>query len=434
MFGCAVIITCRKILILLKIRYDLRRIMIKYDVAIIGAGPSGIMAAIVAKNNGANVILVEKNDVIGRKILATGNGRCNITNKFTKVENYHGSNPEFVRSVISSFDQHKTIKFFENMGLILKEEDRGRMFPRTNQAKSVVDILSHELEQLNVVVRLNTEVKKIDKNPSWQMTLSDGSTINSEKLILTTGGRASHQFGSSGDGLFWAKNLGVSSKNIYAALVPMETSESWVKQVQGLKAEAKASFFVDNELVSKRFGDLIFTHYGISGPAIMSQARFVAPFVENKTVQVKLDFVEEKSNKELDEIIARIFNASGHKSVKNALVGMVPANLIPIILSQSDVSGDEGVSRISKIQRGNIVTNLKSLTLKISKLRPLKEAQVTRGGIMVDEINTKTLESKKVKGLYFAGEILDVDGDSGGFNLQWAWSSGYVAGASSAKI
>jgi len=402
----------------------------KYDVAIIGAGPAGIMAAITAKQNVASVILIEKNDAIGRKILATGNGRCNITNKSISPKNYHGSNQEFISSVLSTFDQDKTIKFFEDLGLILKEEDRGRMFPRTNQASSVVEILNHELDRLKVEIKLNGEVKRIESKDGWEILLADGSIIKSDKLILTTGGRAAFQFGSSGDGLFWSRNLGIKIEDIYAALVPVETKEEWVKEVQGLKAEAEAKFFVDGEQVSKRSGDLIFTHYGLSGPAIMSQARFVAPFVENNAVTVKLDFMKDHTEKQLDEMIAKMFNASGAKSVKNALVGLVPAKLIPIILREANIEEMRNAAEISKNQRNDIVQNLKSLTLNITKIRPLKEAQTTRGGISADEMTADTLESKKFKGLYFAGEIMDVDGDSGGYNLQWAWSSGFLAGKS----
>jgi predicted Rossmann fold flavoprotein len=307
------------------------------------------------------------------------------------------------------------------------------MFPRTNQATSVVDILAHELEGLKVEIKLNSVVKKIENKSGWETTLSDGSAINSDKLIVTTGGRAAHQFGSSGDGHFWIKNLGHSIVDVYAALVPMETKDTWVKDVQGLKVEAQASFVVDGEVVSKRSGDLIFTHFGLSGPAIMSQARFVAPYVGSKDVQVKLDFMTEQSERDLDEMIAKIFNISGSKVVKNALVGLVPAKLIPIILHKAKIDENKNAATVSKTQRNDIVRNLKSLTLNISKLRPLKEAQVTRGGISTEEINSQTLESRKVKGLYFAGEMMDVDGDSGGFNLQWAWSSGYVAGVIYAK-
>jgi len=402
----------------------------KYDVAIIGAGPAGIMAAISAKKNGASVVLIEKNSAIGRKILATGNGRCNITNKLAKVENYHGSSHEFIGEVLNAFDQHQTMKFFEKLGLILKEEDRGRMFPRTNQASSVVEILKHELERLQVEVKLNSEVKKIEKKSGWNIQLSNGATIYSDKLIVTTGGRAAHQFGSSGDGLFWLKNLGLKIADVYASLVPIETKEDWVKDIQGLKVEAKASFYVDEKKISERLGDLIFTHFGLSGPAIMSQSRNIAPFVANSVVRVELDFMVDQTEKDLDDMIARIFNSGGAKTVKNALAGLVPGKLIPIVLHQSSIDENKISAEISKAQRSKIVQNLKSLTLNISKLRPLKEAQVTRGGASTDEINPQTLESKKVTSLYLAGEILDVDGDSGGFNLQWSWSSGHVAGNS----
>ncbi len=405
----------------------------KYDIAIIGAGPAGIMAAITAKKNGAGVILIEKNDAIGRKILATGNGRCNITNKLAKVENYHGSNQEFIGEVLHAFDQHQTMKFFENLGLILKEEDRGRMFPRTNQASSVVEILKHELERLQVEVRLKSVVKKITNISEWNIQLSNGSTIYSDKLIVTTGGRAAHQFGSSGDGLFWLKNLGVKIADVYAALVPVETKEDWVSKIQGLKVEAKASFYVDDKKVSERLGDLIFTHFGLSGPAIMSQARNIAPFVVNSVVRVELDFMVDQTEKDLDDMIARIFNSGGAKTVKNALAGLVPTKLIPIILHQSGINENKISAEISKVQRSEIVKNLKSLTLNVSKLRPLKEAQVTRGGVATDKISPETLESLQIKKLYLAGEILDVDGDSGGFNLQWAWSSGHVAGNSASS-
>lgn len=391
------------------------------------------MAAISASAKGASVVLIEKNPAIGRKILATGNGRCNITNKFAKVENYHGSNYEFIGKILKAFDQQKTMHFFENLGLILKEEDRGRMFPRTNQASSVVEILDHELARLGVDVRLNSEVKSIDKKPQWSIELANGQTINARNLILATGGKAAHQFGSSGDGLFWAKKLQLLLEQTYAALVPMETKETWVKEIQGLKAETVATVFVGSKIVSQKSGDLIFTHYGISGPAVMSQSGAVAPYVSNSDVYIELDFMKDYSNKQLDEILSKIFNASGHKNIKSALVGMVPANLISVILKQSEIVETKKVAEISKMQRQQIVNNLKELRLHITKLRSFKEAQVTRGGVSTDEINPDTLESKKIKGLYFAGEILDVDGDSGGFNLQWAWSSGYLAGKISSK-
>lgn len=411
-----------------KMSYNFR---MKYDIAIIGAGPSGIMAAITAARKGKRVLLLEKNPAIGRKILATGNGRCNITNKKVTANNFHGGNSEFISNVLDSFSNIETMNFFENLGLVLKEEDRGRMFPRTNQAKSVVEILEHELKNLNVDIQTTTEIKSIDKNDCWIMKTADGNTFESQRLILTTGGKAAHQFGSSGDGIFWAMKLGHKIEPIFAALVPIEVTEEWVKRIQGIKVEAKASFYADDKIVSEKAGDLIFTHYGLSGPAIMSQSREIAPLLD-KNVEVKIDFIADKSEKELDDLIRKIFENNGAKTTKSALAGLIPMNLIPVILDQSYVSDDLKCAGVSKSQRAEIVKNLKSLTFKVTKIRPLKEAQVTRGGVNVSEVNNN-LESKIVPSLFFAGEMLDVDGDSGGFNLQWAWSSGYLAGESAAK-
>lgn len=407
--------------------------MQKFDVAIVGAGASGIMAAITAKRNGASVILLEKNQSIGRKILSTGNGRCNITNKFTKAENYHGSSQNFIANILASFDQNKTISFFEKLSLVLKEEDNGRMFPKTNQAKTVVELLSHEIEALGIVLKTGKSVKMIKKKNDFGITLEDGSQIFAKKLILSSGGKASHQLGSSGDGYYFAKSLGILVKDIYAALVPLETKESWVKDLQGLKVEAKVSFYVRNQLISERTGDVMFTHYGLSGPAVMSQTGFIADKVKDGSVSVRMDFEFEKTVKELDSEIASIFNTFGQKTAKNALIGMVPLNLICVIMRELNIDEKRKAAEISKLQRAQIVDCLKSMTLHVSSLRPLKEAQVTRGGISESEIIADTLECKKHKGLYFAGEVLDVDGDSGGFNLQWAWSSGYVAGINASK-
>jgi predicted Rossmann fold flavoprotein len=409
--------------------------MKKYDVCIIGGGAAGSMAAIWAGKRGCRVVLVEKNPAIGRKILATGNGRCNITNKFAKADNYHGAPKKFVEAILNQFDQHETIKFFESLGLVLKEEDRGRMFPRTNQASSVVEALSFKIAEVGVDLMTDSEVKKIThQGDGWKIDLADGSAIESQKLILTTGGKAAHFLGSSGDGLFWARQLGHTIVNIYAALVPVETEGESAKQVQGLKVEAKLSFYVGEKLISSRSGDLLFTHFGISGPAVMSQAGEIAPYVfENKAVTAKIDFFPDRTSTELDKTVADILNLSGGKCVKNALAGVVPIRLVELILKTVGINIESKSAEVSKADRLKIVENLKAFEMAVTKLRPLKEAQVTRGGVSCEEINSTTLESKIVPNLYFAGEVVDVDGDSGGFNLQWAWSSGYVAGTSATK-
>ncbi len=401
-----------------------------YDIAIIGAGPAGIMAALAASNSSKSVILIDKNDIIGRKILATGNGRCNLTNRFVDACRYHGANPSFVKDTLSEFDQNKTMEYFESLGLILKEEDKGRIFPRTNQASTVLDILTHELKLKKVEVKTNCLVRGIEKEGNWKIRIENGSEIFAKKLILTTGGKASHQLGSSGDGLFWIEKLGHKVTPIYAALVPVETAETWPRDIQGLKIEGTASVVANGNTIIQKTGDILFTHYGLSGPAIMGLSREIAPLLNQSKVEIHIDAIPEEEASSLDKKIEKIFSTNGTKSVKNALAGIVPLNLVITILKNLSFNPDKKAAEVSKIDRKTIVQTLKNLTLTVSKVRPLKEAQVSSGGIPASEINEKTMQSKIVPNLYFAGEIIDVDGDSGGFNLQWAWSSGYLAGKS----
>lgn len=399
-----------------------------YDTAIIGAGPAGIMSAIISSQLGKRVVLIDKNEQIGRKLLATGNGRCNISNKNVSSDNYYGAPSSFTMSVINRFNQADVVEFFENMGLVLKEEDNGRLFPRTNQASSVVEVLKDKLIENKVELSLGSTVKNIERNKSWKIDLENGDSIESEKLILATGGKAAHYLGSSGDGLFWAQKLGHSLSPILASLVPIETVEKWPKQIQGIKLEAKVSISGDGNEISQKYGDLLFTHFGLSGPAILSQSRIIAEHLICSKVIIHIDIFPDIEKEALDKKIANIMNANGKKAIKNCLIGLLPQNMIGLILDLADISSDKKAAELSKSDRQQISNILKDLQLTASKTRPLKEAQVTAGGIKSEEINPETMESIIVKDLYFVGEIVDVDGDSGGYNLQWSWSSGYVAG------
>jgi len=408
-------------------------IMKIFDIAIVGAGPAGIMAAITAAKKGKRVILLEKNNIIGRKILATGNGRCNLTNKNIDVARYHGANPEFIKQILSVFDQYKVMEYFESLGVILKEEDNGRVFPRTNQATSIVEALNYELKHLRVTIETNALVKKIKYKKNWIVAgirPAGDFQIEAKNLIITTGGKATFQFGSSGDGLFWSEKFGHTIISPQPALVPLETVETWPKNIQGLRIEGMAEVIADGITISKSYGDILFTHFGLSGPAIMKQSRNVSLLLPTKKVVMRIDTIPEETEKNLDKKIEIILNLNGAKSVKNALSGFIPAELINIILVNLLIDSEKKSSRVSKLERTAIIKGLKNVILTISKTRSFKEAQVTAGGVAAEEIDTKTLESKKVPHLFFAGEIIDVDGDSGGFNLQWAWSSGYLAGFS----
>jgi len=402
--------------------------MSKYDVAVIGAGPAGIMAAIAVSRNGRRVVLIEKNSQIGRKLLSTGNGRCNLTNANVTADRYHGANPAFIETVIRQFDQHATMEFFESLGLVMKEEDGGRIFPRTNQASSVVELLRQSLLRDGVHVLLDAQVVGIERSVEWRISLAGGRQVASDDLVIATGGRAAHHLGSTGDGLGWAKRLGHSITATYAALVPVETVELWPRDIQGVKVEARVWATSGGETVSESVGDLLFTSYGVSGPAVMAQAGTIAPLVRASEVVLHIDLFPEMTEEQLGGMVSRAFGNGGKATVRDSLVGLLPSSMIPIVagLAGIDELGQAGAT--TEHQQSDLAGRLKDMTVTVSKLRPLKEAQVTAGGVDTEEISARSMRSKLVEHLYFAGEIVDVDGDSGGFNLQWAWSSGHVAG------
>lgn len=403
--------------------------MKKYDVIIIGGGAAGTMAAIWASKK-RSVLLLEKNNKIGKKILATGNGRCNLTNLYTSANYFHGSNFDFITQVLKRFDQNKTIDYFKKLEIEIKEEDSGRIFPKSDQAQSIVSALQNELMKSNVDIIYNSIVNKIKYTNLWNIFTNKNIQYTSDKLIIATGGKSSEQFGSSGDGYSWAQIIGHHIIPTYPALVSLETKEKWVKNIQGIKLKCNVKIKQNNKIISQKDGDIIFTHFGISGPAIMTQSRFVAPIINNDNVFVDLDLFSDKNIQQLDELLKNIIGKNGAKSIKNCLAYILPLRLAIEILKVLNIRDTKKSAEISRVDRQKIVFLLKKLVIGIKKLRPFNESQVTRGGIDTKEIDPKTMQSKIIPSLYFAGEIVDVDGDTGGFNLQWAWSSGYVAGIS----
>ncbi len=401
-----------------------------YDVAVIGGGAAGMMAAIFAASNGAKTILIEKNDRLGLKVLATGNGRCNVTNRQISKDRYHGSVSTIFDSVFSNFTETDLESFFSNRGLKLTEENLGRMFPVTQKAISVASSLEKELTALGVTVLKSTLVRDVTKEQNFEILLEE-SSLSAKAVILTTGGKAAHRLGSSGDGLFWATKLGHKPTDLYAALVPIELATDVLVPAMGVKVAAKAIALVDDTEVRSKTGDLLLTHFGVSGPAAMGIAGALAPYIGKQKTDIALDLVPDKSESELHEVLIEFFQRDPKKSLSNVLTELFPKKLSDVVLEIAGVSGRKKTSEVSRIERNKLVSILKYLKLPVSKVRPLREAQVTSGGISASEVNA-SLASTVVPGLYFAGEILDIDGDSGGFNLQWAWSSGATAGTSAA--
>jgi predicted Rossmann fold flavoprotein len=387
-----------------------------------------MMAAIVASSRGKRVALIERNSVPGRKLLATGNGRCNLTNASVTLDRFHGGSPELIERVLARFDQPATLEFFAELGLVTKTEPDGRIFPRTNQASSVVEVMRQRLVRDGVDILLDSQVAGIERSRDWKVSIANGQEVHSDKLIIATGGRAANVFGSTGDGLYWATKLGHTLTPMHAALVPLETVETWPAEVAGTKLEAATWSTSHGKRIAENTGDVLFTSYGVSGPAVMALARTAAPLLSDAQVEIHIDIFPDLTESDLDRTLLRIFESDSRKTVAEALVGLLPSGLIPVVARLADLPESECVGIISKSKRQRIVSLLKDIPLTIKKLRPSKEAQVTAGGIESSEIDPETLESKLIPTLYFAGEALDVDGDSGGFNLQWAWSSGYVAG------
>lgn len=400
------------------------------DVTIIGAGPAGIMAAITASSNGRRVLLIDRNQQIGRKLLSTGNGRCNLTNANLSIDHYHGASPDFVESVLKRFDQNAVVSFFQSLGLLLKEEEQGRIFPRTNQAASVVEVLRRKLQAGGVELALGAQVKSVQYSGGWKVDLIDGGNIAADDLIIATGGRAAHQLGSTGDGLFWARRLGHGLTPIHAALVAVETVQKWPGDLAGIKVQAKVRAVSGGREIGGSQGDLLFTTYGVSGPSVMALAGSVAKFLEIGEVELHIDMFADMSRQELDAV----FERATAETPSGALVGLLPMPMIETVCRLAELNGSERLKGLSDNQRSRLIDTLTDLTPTVSKLRPFKEAQVTSGGVDCDEIDPATMKSKLVDHLYFAGEVVDVDGDSGGYNLQWAWSSGHVAGGLGRKI
>lgn len=393
-------------------------------------------AAISARRLGADVTILEKNPRVGKKILATGNGRCNYTNINADISCYNGDNPKFVHSALSDFTIEDTLKFFEELGIENKVEDLGKVFPMSDQASSILDVLLYELNNIGVNIVCEANVKDISKKgQEFIIRLENGTEYRADSVILTPGGKAMPSSGSDGDGYELAKKLGHRITDIFPALVQIMLDGQYFKRIDGVKFVGTAEIIHKNKSIVKDRGDVLFTNYGVSGPPILQISRKAGEFLnQGKEAYVKLDMLDIMTEDEVRALIKKRFGNNHEKSVEFSLVGLINKRLIPVILAEAGI-GDikRSVLDLYANEIENISSILKDWRFKIRGTKSWPSAQVTAGGIVTDEIDPKTMESKLVKSLYFAGELLDIDGQCGGFNLQWAWSSGFVAGKNAAK-
>lgn len=411
-------------------------------VVVVGAGPAGLFAALQASQRGADVTLVEKKERPARKLLITGKGRCNLTNNADIqdfIENIPG-NGEFLYSAFYRFDNNQLIEFFNNLGVKTKVERGGRVFPDSDRAVEIVDALVRQVKKSGVEIICGAEADNLiikDKCIKG-IRLRDKTELLCDSVILAAGGKSYPATGSTGDGYRMAKEAGHRIIDPKPSLVPLVAGEEWVKELQGLSLK-NVSIKIMNKgkkQLYEDFGEMLFTHFGVSGPIIISSSRHLLNtfFKDGKAVDtgddVKL-FIDLKpalSYEKLDERIQRDFAKYSRKLFKNGLDDLLPGKLIPIIIDLCGISPEKPVNQITKAERTNLVNTLKKMEITIKGFRPIEEAIVTAGGVDTDEINPSTMESKLIKGLFFAGEIIDVDGYTGGFNLQIAFSTGYLAG------
>ena len=405
-------------------------------VLVIGGGAAGMMAAVFAARGGREVHVFEKNEKLGKKLFITGKGRCNITNAgdmdtlFSSVI----SNPKFLYSAFYGFTNEQTIAFFEELGVPVKIERGNRVFPVSDHSSDVIGALSREMNRLGVEVHLHAEVEKIltdRENPELirGVRLKNGKEVAGDACIVATGGVSYPSTGSTGDGLRFAEELGLKVTELFPALVPMEVKEWYAKELQGLSLRnVTAAIYDGKKKLYEEFGEMLFTHYGVSGPIIISASSSVGKKLKEKELRLCIDLKPALTQEQLDQRILRDFEENRNKQFKNSVDRLFPAKLKPIMIELSGISPEKKVNEISKEDRIRFVKLIKEFPMTLTGLRSYKEAIITKGGVSVKEINPGTMESKKIKGLYFIGEVLDLDALTGGFNLQIAWSTAAAAG------
>lgn len=408
--------------------------MKKKKVVVIGGGASGIFAALFASKE-AEVTILEKNDKLGKKLYITGKGRCNITNASDISEFFVNinSNSDFLYSALYSFTNEDTRNLIESLHVPLKVERGGRVFPNSDKSSDIINALEHELINKGVKIIFNSGVSDIviEDNKIKEVILNDGTSLKGDSYIIATGGVSYKGTGSNGDGYKFARKCGHKIVTPHGSLVPLETSEPWISELQGLSLKNSGFKIIkDGKILYKDFGELLFTHFGVSGPVVLSGSRFVK---NDGNYKIEIDFKPALTEEELDLRLQRDFSKYSNKAFKNSLSDLLPQKLIPVMIKLSSIDEDKKVHSITKDERKKLLSLLKHFILNLKGQRPIDEAIITSGGVNTKEIDPGTMRSKLVPNLYFAGEVIDVDANTGGYNLQIAISTAFLAGSSASK-
>ena len=415
-------------------------------IIVIGGGPAGMFAAIAAAETSASneVILLEKNEKLGKKLFITGKGRCNITNA-SDMENLFSnvmSNAKFLYSAFYSYDNMRVIDFFEQNGLRTKVERGNRVFPISDHSSDVIATLNRVLKEKKVKVMLHTEVGQIlmqeeeyGTKTAVGVKLKDQTTLMADRVIVATGGFSYQTTGSTGDGYRFAEEAGHTITEISPALVPFYAKEEYVTRLQGLSLKnVEVRIYDGKKLLYEEFGEMLFTHFGVSGPLILSASAALKPAQTKKELAMKIDLKPAVSEEQLDKRQLREFEEAKNKQFKNAVAGLFPAKMTPIMIEVSGINPEKKVNEVTREERHAFINLIKTFPVTLCGLRDFNEAIITKGGVKVKEIDPSTMESKCTRQLYFCGEVLDLDAMTGGYNLQIAWSTGYLAGNSAGSI
>ncbi len=405
-------------------------------VIVVGGGAAGMMAAYAAGMCGHEVTLLEKNEKLGKKIYITGKGRCNFTNACDETDFFKNvvSNPKFLYSALYTFNSDAMIGFIEMHGTETKVERGNRAFPVSDHASDITKALKNGLDEYNVNILLNTEVSNIiiENDTAVGVLLKDKTKLNADHMIVCRGGLSYQTTGSTGDGLRWAKKIGIGVTDTRPALVPLNVKEDYVMSMQGLSLKnVNLSIYNGKKKVYDNFGEMLFTHFGVSGPLVLSASSIIGKTLQSEgKLNAFIDLKPALSVDELDSRILRDFNDNMNKHLSSVLRGLLPSSMVPVFIELLDIDDSRQINSITKEERANIIKLLKNFPFTITGLREFKEAIVTQGGVCVKDIAPSTMKCKNISGLSFAGEVLDLDAFTGGFNLQIAWSTGYLAGLS----